>query len=50
LSESRGGTVNVLRAGVIRTARVLFSGEICVPKSVWDGRKAAATLADVANA
>jgi 4-oxalomesaconate tautomerase len=50
LTESRNGTVNVLRAGVVRTARILFSGEVYIARSVWDGRKAGSTLAEAANA
>ena len=50
LTESRHGAVYVLRAGVVRTARILFSGEVYIAKSVWDGRKAERTLAEAANA
>jgi 4-oxalomesaconate tautomerase len=50
LTRSVGGRMDVLRAGVIRTARLLFSGEVYVAKSVWDGRKTAGNLAEAANA
>jgi 4-oxalomesaconate tautomerase len=33
---------NVIRAALLRTARLLMRGEVLVPARVWDGRKAAA--------
>ena len=39
VTESSGFDVEVLRAGVIRTARMLFAGHVYVPKSVWDNRQ-----------
>jgi 4-oxalomesaconate tautomerase len=32
---------NVIRAALLRTARLLMRGEVLVPSRVWDGRKAA---------
>jgi len=32
---------NVIRAALLRTARLLMRGEVMVPSRVWDGRKAA---------
>lgn len=37
-----GSDIRVLRAGVIRTARMLFAGYVYVPRSVWEGRGEAA--------
>jgi 4-oxalomesaconate tautomerase len=37
-----GGTVErptVEKAGLLRTARLIFRGEVCVPAAVWDGRR-----------
>lgn len=34
-----GDAIRVLRAGVIRTARMLFTGYVCVPRSVWAKRE-----------
>jgi 4-oxalomesaconate tautomerase len=37
-----GGTVErptVEKAGLLRTARLIFRGELCVPAAVWDGRR-----------
>jgi 4-oxalomesaconate tautomerase len=37
-----GGTreqPSVLKAGLLRTARLIFRGELLVPAAVWDGRK-----------
>jgi 4-oxalomesaconate tautomerase len=31
---------NVLRAALLRTARLIMRGEVLVPRSVWDGRSA----------
>jgi len=50
LTASQGGTTNVLRAGVIRTARILFSGEVYVARSVWDGRRTAGSRREAVNA
>lgn len=36
--KGSGRDVKVLRAGVIRTARMLFTGYVCVPRSVWQIR------------
>jgi len=33
---------NVIRAALLRTARLLMRGEVLVPSRVWDGRRAAA--------
>ena len=36
-----GGTPsspNVLKAGLLRTARLIMRGEVLVPAAVWDGR------------
>lgn len=38
VTQTSGSDIEVLRAGVIRTARMLFAGYVCVPKSVWDQR------------
>lgn len=38
ITERTGKDIRVLRAGVIRTARMLFTGYVCVPRSVWDNR------------
>jgi 4-oxalomesaconate tautomerase len=35
VTEVAGDKIKVLRAGVIRTARMLFTGYACVPRSVW---------------
>ncbi|MES9935205.1 MAG: 4-oxalomesaconate tautomerase [Sedimenticola sp.] len=35
--ETEGDLVNVISAGVVRTARKLFSGQVFVPASVWSG-------------
>ncbi len=40
VTEGAGNEVKVLRAGIIRTARVLFTGYACVPRSVWTSREA----------
>jgi 4-oxalomesaconate tautomerase len=37
--EQSGGTVNMIRSSLIRTARALFRGELLVPASVWEGRE-----------
>ena len=50
LTASEGGTTDVLRAGVIRTARILFSGEVYVARSVWDGRRTAGSRREAVNA
>jgi 4-oxalomesaconate tautomerase len=50
LTGSSGGGTGVRRAGIIRTARVLFSGDVYIAKSVWDGRKSARRIAEAANA
>jgi 4-oxalomesaconate tautomerase len=37
-----GGTAErptVEKAGLLRTARLIFRGEVCVPAAVWDGRR-----------
>lgn len=39
LTATSGNGVQVLRAGVIRTARMLFAGYACVPRSVWESRE-----------
>ena len=31
---------NVLRAALLRTARLVMRGEVLVPRSVWDGQSA----------
>ncbi len=38
VTDVTGDAVRVLRAGVIRTARMLFTGYACVPRSVWTRR------------
>ena len=40
VTETAGDGVQVLRAGVMRTARMLFAGYACVPSSVWKNREA----------
>ena len=35
VTETSGSNVQVLRAGVIRTARMLFAGYVYVPRSLW---------------
>lgn len=42
VTENSGSDIQVLRAGVIRTARMLFAGYVYVPRSVWQNRGAAA--------
>lgn len=42
VTESRAGETRVLRAGVIRTARLLFSGHVFIPRSVWKGQRSVA--------
>jgi 4-oxalomesaconate tautomerase len=39
VTEMSGSEVRVLRAGIIRTARMLFMGYACVPRSVWVNRR-----------
>ncbi|MDX1406323.1 MAG: 4-oxalomesaconate tautomerase [Woeseiaceae bacterium] len=39
VTRRTGRELSVLRAGVIRTARMLFTGYVCVPRSVWDNRE-----------
>lgn len=40
LDLDRNGPLPVVRrAGLLRTARLLARGEVCIPASVWDGRK-----------
>ena len=37
-----GGTADqptVLKAGLLRTARLIMRGEVLVPAAVWDGRR-----------
>jgi 4-oxalomesaconate tautomerase len=37
-----GGTPerpSVLKAGLLRTARLIMRGEVCVPRAVWDGSR-----------
>jgi 4-oxalomesaconate tautomerase len=29
---------SVVKAGLLRTARLIFRGEVLVPAAVWDGR------------
>jgi 4-oxalomesaconate tautomerase len=44
-----GGSVaapKVERAALLRTARRLFEGSICVPSKVWDGRRNLAAAAE----
>jgi len=44
-----GGTAaapKVERAALLRTARRLFEGNICVPSAVWDGRRNLAAAAE----
>ena len=31
---------NVLRAALLRTARLIMRGEVLIPRAVWDGRSA----------
>lgn len=38
ITRSSENGVEVLRAGVVRTARMLFTGYVCVPRSVWNGQ------------
>ncbi len=38
VTEVSGDEVRVVRAGVIRTARMLFTGYACVPRTVWAKR------------
>ncbi len=42
ITDSAGPGIEVLRAGVVRTARMLFAGHVYVPRSVWDNRGATA--------
>lgn len=35
--ERKGGTVSVTSAALIRTARSLFDGHVCIPAAVWAG-------------
>jgi len=35
--ERQGGTVSVTSAALIRTARSLFDGHVCIPAAVWAG-------------
>lgn len=42
VTKSSGNSVEVLRAGVIRTARMLFAGYVYVPRSVWQNQGEAA--------
>ncbi len=39
VTEVAGDEIRVLRAGVMRTARMLFTGYVCVPRSVWRNRE-----------
>ena len=39
VTEVAGDEIKVLRAGVMRTARMLFTGYVCVPRSVWTNRE-----------
>jgi 4-oxalomesaconate tautomerase len=48
VTGNANGGVQVKRAGVIRTARMLFAGNVYVPKSVWANRGAANESAKVA--
>jgi 4-oxalomesaconate tautomerase len=38
VTERSGSDIQFLRAGVIRTARMLFAGYVYVPRSVWENR------------
>jgi 4-oxalomesaconate tautomerase len=35
-----GGTIEIVRSSLVRTARALFSGHVFVPRHVWDGQAA----------
>lgn len=48
ITRSSGNRVEVLRAGVVRTARMLFTGYVCVPRSVWHGQGEADESARIA--
>ena len=37
--ENRDGHLQIERAGVLRTTRLLARGEVFVPVTVWDGKK-----------
>jgi 4-oxalomesaconate tautomerase len=37
MATAGGGNPQIVRAGLIRTARALFRGEVLIPVSVWDG-------------
>jgi 2-methylaconitate cis-trans-isomerase PrpF len=36
-----GGREELRRAALIRTARRIFEGHVCVPTKIWDGRRSA---------
>jgi len=48
---STSAGLRVERVGVVRTARLLFRGEVCVPTAVWTGhQKKGQDIRDAANA
>jgi 4-oxalomesaconate tautomerase len=34
VADNNSGTIDIKRAGVIRTARMLFRGNVCVPRNL----------------
>ena len=48
ITETSVTGIKVLRAGVIRTARMLFAGDVFVPRSVWDKRETATGSPEIA--
>ncbi len=48
LTETSDAGIKVLRAGVIRTARMLLAGHAFVPRSLWDNRAIATGSAKIA--
>jgi 2-methylaconitate cis-trans-isomerase PrpF len=41
-ADFREGRQNLRRAALVRTARRIFEGSVCVPRTVWAGQPASA--------
>ena len=37
-SHSAADDVTMLRAGLLRTARLISKGEVFIPRHIWDGK------------
>lgn len=48
-SSDEGGCFELKVAGLLRTCRKLFEGNICIPASVWDGKDCAEDVTELAS-